>query len=116
VDLVDFSLSSRLSTFEMDQVGSFKLQKGPIFLSDNEARVDSVDTKKLSRYDIFTTFLHFLAVSLSTAGIGSLTWAYVVVQGCDRTNRSMPPFHEEFLENFVPVIALVCSYITTRTP
>lgn len=83
---------------------AFKFQKGPIFLSDDEAQVDSVDTKKLSRFDVFTTFLHFLSVYISTAGIGSLIWAYVVVRGYD---RPWPVFREDFEENFVTVVVLV---------
>jgi hypothetical protein len=84
---------------------TFKFRKGPICLTDDEAQPDSVDTKaKLSKFDIFTTVLHFLTVYISTAGIGSLAWAYIVLQGYEDYR---PPLREDFVENFVAVIVLV---------
>jgi hypothetical protein len=87
---------------------AFKFRKGPICLTDGEAQADSANPSiKLSKFDIFTTVLHFLSVYASTAGIGSLVWAYVVIQ---RYDRPWPVFHEEFVENFLAVIVLVrCS-------
>jgi hypothetical protein len=86
---------------------TFKFQKGPICLTHNETRPDSADTKtELSKFDIFTTVLHFLNVYISTAGIGSLVWAYIVLQGYEEA-LYRPPLREEFVENFVAVIVLV---------
>ena len=92
--------------------GGFKFQKGPIYLSDDEAPFDSVDANaKLSKSHTFTTILHFLSVYISIAGIGSLIWAYVVVRGFD---RSRPPLYEDFMENFVAVIFLVPKHPVSR--
>ena len=83
----------------------FKFQKGPICLSDDEEQPDLVNRRiKLSKFDIFTTILHFLSVYISTAGAASLVWAYTVVQGY---NRPWPAFRQDFVENFVAVIVLV---------
>lgn len=85
--------------------GPFKFQKGPICLTDDEAQPDPVNRRtKLSKFDIFTTVLHFLSVYISTAGAVSLVWAYTVVQGYD---KPWPAFEQDFVENFVAVIVLV---------
>jgi hypothetical protein len=92
---------------------TFKFQKGPICLTDDEAQSDSVDTKtKLSKFDIFTTVLHFLSVYFSTAGIGSLVWAYIVIRGYE---KPWPAFRVEFVENFLAVIVLVRTLLSSST-
>jgi hypothetical protein len=108
---VDLVLRSLPPTSEM--AGGFKFQKGPVFLSDNEAHVDSVDANaKLSKFDVFTTtILHFLSVYISTAGIGSSIWAYVVVRSYD---QSRPPLYEDFMEDFVAIIFLVRVHSVSR--
>ena len=88
---------------------AFNFRKGPICLTDDEAQVDSVNPSiKLSKFDTFTTVLYILSVYISTAGTGSLVWAYVVIQGYD---RSSPVFHEDFVENFIAVIILVSCFL-----
>jgi hypothetical protein len=95
---------------------TFKFQRGPICLTDNEAQPDLVDTNtKLSKFDIFTTVLHFLTVYISTAGIGSLVWAYIALQGYEEIIYR-PPLREEFVENFVAVIVLVRTLLLSISP
>jgi hypothetical protein len=86
---------------------AFKFQKGPICLTDDEAQPNAVDAKNnLSKFDIFTTVLHFLSVYISAAGIGSLIWAYIVLQGYEEIVYR-PRLREEFVENFPAVLVLV---------
>jgi hypothetical protein len=94
---------------------TFKFQKGPICLTDDEAQPDAVDTKtNLSKFDIFTTVLHFLTVYISVAGIGFLIWAYIVLRGYVEIIYK-PPLRQEFVENFVAVIVLVCTLLLSSS-